>query len=199
MTEGLTGIILAGGASRRMGRDKAFLDLGGRPLIAVVAGRLHTIADEILVVADDGYRYTPYADRWVADVFPGVGTIGGIHAGLQAATHDRALVVGCDMPFLNPVLLSWFADALDGYDLVVLKQGKWLEPLHAAYRKTCLPVIEATIQAGRRCVFSFYGQVRTRHVDPMEIAHLDPKLRSFCNANTPEEWDLALAESGSAR
>ncbi|MGD2176598.1 MAG: NTP transferase domain-containing protein [Anaerolineae bacterium] len=66
----------------------------------------------------------PFADRWSADVFSGVGTLGGIHAGLQAATHDRALVVGCDMPLSNPAMLAWFADAVDGYDLVVLKQGE---------------------------------------------------------------------------
>jgi len=188
MTEGLTGIILAGGASRRMGQDKAFLDLGGRPLISLVSGRLRAISDEVLVVADSGDRYAHFADRCVADVFSGVGTLGGIHAGLQAATHDRALVVGCDMPFLNPVLLTWFADAVGEYDLAVLKQGEWLEPLHAVYRKSCLPAIEAVIQTGERCAFSFYDQVRVRYVDPVEISHLDSELRSFCNVNTSAEW-----------
>ena len=195
----LTGIVLAGGASRRMGQDKAFLKLGGQPLISLVTGHLRTISDEVLVVADNCHPYASFADRCVADVFSGVGTLGGIHAGLQAATHDRALVVGCDMPFLNPALLAWFADVMDGYDLVVLKQGEWLEPLHAAYRKSCLPAIEAVIRAGKRHAFSFYDQTRVRYVDPIEIAHLDPELRSFCNVNTLEEWDWACAESEATR
>ncbi len=195
---GVSGIILAGGASRRMGQDKAFLDFGGRPLISVVAGRLRAVADEVLVVADNGQRYAPFADRWVADIFAGVGTLGGIHAGLQAARHNRALVVGCDMPFLNPALLAWFAEAVEGYDLAVLRHGEWLEPLHAVYCKSCLPAIKVVVQAGERCAFSFYDQVHTHYVTPSDIAHLDPDLSSFCNVNTFAEWSHALAKEESA-
>jgi molybdopterin-guanine dinucleotide biosynthesis protein A len=102
MSGGLSGVILAGGASRRMGRDKALLDVDGRPLIAVVAERLRSVVDELVIASGDNEAYAQYADRCVADIFPGVGTLGGLHAGLDAAAHDRVLVVGCDMPFLNP-------------------------------------------------------------------------------------------------
>jgi len=194
MTSGLTGVILAGGASRRMGRDKALLELDGRPMIAAVAEQLRAVVDEIIIAADNS-RYAPFADRCVADVFPGVGTLGGIHAGLSAAAHELALVVGCDMPFLNPAVLRWFAKAAEGVDLVVLKRGKWLEPLHAIYRKNCLPAMETVIRDGKRRVFSFYDQVQVRYVAPAEIAHLDPALQSFSNLNTPQEWRAVLARS----
>ena len=191
-------VILAGGASRRMGRDKAFLEFAGRPLIARIADQVRLVGREVIVAGgtgDDVARYTPYADLCVPDVYPGVGTLGGIHAGLHVARHDLVLVVACDMPFLNPDLLAWFVDAAEGWDLVVLKHDQGVEPLHAVYRKTCLPAIEATIRSGERCAFAFYDQIRVRYVAPPEIAHLDPRLCSFRNLNTPQEWCQALHQA----
>jgi molybdenum cofactor guanylyltransferase len=192
--EPISGVILAGGASRRMGRDKALLDLGGRPLIALVADKLAAVADEIIIAADDSAAYAPFADRVVPDQFPGVGTLGGIHAGLAAARHDLALVVGCDMPFLQPAVLARFAEASTGFDVAILRRGRWVEPMHAAYRRTCLPAIEQAVRAGDRRVISFFEAVRVRYLSPDEIADLDPRLRSFVNINTQEDWQAAVDE-----
>jgi len=115
-----------------MGRNKALLEWDGRPLIAVVAERLRIVADEIIVAANDTHLYAPFANRCVADIFPGVGTLGGLHAGLRASSYDLALVVGCDMPFLNPTVMAWFVEAAAEVDAVVLRQGKWLKPSSAA-------------------------------------------------------------------
>jgi len=205
----VTGVILAGGASRRMGRNKALLELNGKPLIAVVAERLRSVVDELIIVGDDTERYAHLADRCVPDVYRGVGTLGGIHAGLEAASHQLALIVGCDMPFLNPGVLEWFVEAAshgdraDPVDLVILRhKAGVVEPLHAVYGKSCLPVIKATIESGERCAFAFYDQVRVRYARPDEIARLDPNLLSFVNVNTPGEWrqalDRSLGSSGSA-
>jgi molybdenum cofactor guanylyltransferase len=194
--EPISGIILAGGASRRMGSDKALLDLGGRPLIAIVADKLGLVADEVIIAADDTAAYESFADRVVPDQFPGVGTLGGIHAGLAAARHDLALVVGCDMPFLQPAVLVRFAEAAAGFDIAILRRGKWVEPMHAAYRRTCLPAIERAIRAGDRRVISFFDEVRVRYLTAAEIMLLDPELRSFVNINTPEDWQAALDELG---
>ena len=118
---GLTGIVLAGGASRRMGRDKAFLDLGGRPLIARVIERLASVCAEVLVVAGDVEPYGELGVRLVEDRFRGVGVLGGLHAGLEAAAHELTLAVGCDMPFLRPDLLRAFARWADGFDVAILR------------------------------------------------------------------------------
>ena len=185
MGHGVTGVILAGGASRRMGRNKGLLQLNGKPLVALIADRLRTVADEVLVVTDRPDCFATFVDRCIPDVFPGIGTLGGIHAGLLAASHDRALVVGCDMPFLNPVLLAWFLNVDQSADLVVLRHAEGVEPLHAVYHKRCLPAIESTALRGERCAFAFYGDVAVHYVDPVEIAALDPELRSFRNVNTP--------------
>jgi molybdopterin-guanine dinucleotide biosynthesis protein A len=201
MAQGVSGVILAGGASRRMGRDKALLRLAGQPLIAVIAERLRRVADEVIIAADDTARYAPFADRCVPDVYPGVGTLGGIHAGLRAAAHQLAVIVACDMPFLNPDVLSWFVEAAGGAhgggdaDLVVLKHDKGVEPLHAVYRKSCLPAIEATIGGRERCAFAFYDQIRVRYVHPAEIVALDPALSFLRNVNNPTQWCEALNEA----
>jgi len=184
----ISGVILAGGGSRRMGRNKALLELAGRPMIAVVAQGLRAVAAEIIIAADDTQLYAPFADRCVPDQYPGVGTLGGIHAGLSAAAHDLAIVVGCDMPSLNPAVLAWFLEAAGEADLVILRQGKWVEPLHAVYRRSCLPAIEEAIRADRRRVISFFDSVQVRYVEPAEITHLDPDLNSFRNINTEQEW-----------
>ncbi|MBC7225864.1 MAG: molybdenum cofactor guanylyltransferase [Thermoflexales bacterium] len=175
-----------------MGKDKAFLELGSRPLIAHVLDRMAGVCDEVLVVANDIPRYAGLGARVVPDVFPGVGVLGGLHAGLRAAQHDLILAVGCDMPFLNPDLLRAFAAWAEGYDVVALRRGEQVETLHAAYRRTCLPAMEAAIRAGERRIISFFPHVRVRYMAPEETEALDPGLRSFRNVNTPEEWEEVL-------
>ena len=190
----VSGVVLAGGASRRMGSDKALLSIDGQPLIARVANRLRTVVDEVIIAANDRERYGAYGDRCVPDVYRRVGTLAGIHAGLQAAAHDLALVVGCDMPFLDPAVLAWFAETAmaSDADLVVLRHGDFVEPLHAVYRKSCLPAIEATIQSGERCAYAYWDQIRVQYVSPNEIVSLDPNLDSFRNVNTPGQWSQAV-------
>lgn len=191
--EGLSGVILAGGDSRRMGRNKALLKLDNRPLIATIADCLRQIAEEVIIAANDTELYAPFADRTVADVIPGVGTLGGIHSGLSAARNPLAIVVGCDMPFLNPAVLIWFAGAVGEADLAILKKDDHFEPLHAVYRKSCLPAIEALIRCGERCAYRLHEQVTVRYVAPNEISHIDPELASFRNINTPAQWRTAVA------
>jgi molybdopterin-guanine dinucleotide biosynthesis protein A len=180
-----------------MGSNKALLDLAGRPMIEIVAERLRVVADEILIAGDDTQLYLSFADRCVPDRFPGVGVLGGIHAGLEAARHELAVVVGCDMPFLKPAVLEWFAMVAVDSDVVVLRDGEWVEPLHAVYRRTCLPAIEAVIRNDERRVVSFFDAVRVRYVKPAEIAQLDPDLASFRNVNTPQEWQAARTDAQS--
>lgn len=192
----VTGIVLAGGASRRMGRNKAFLQLGGRSLIEIVIGRMADVCAEVLVVVGDTQPYTDLGVRVVKDRFPNVGVLAGLHAGLEAATHELTLAVGCDMPFLNPALLRAFAGWAEGYDVAVLRQGEYVDPLHGAYGRTCIPAIEAAIGEHRRRVVSFFPSVRVRYVCSEAAACFDPTLRSFRNVNSPEDWASVQSEWG---
>lgn len=188
------GIILAGGKSRRMGRDKAFLELGGRPLIEIVLDRVQDVAAQPIIVTNTPERYCHLGARVVADILPGVGTLGGIHAGLTASRYHQALVVACDMPWLNPPLLRYMASLSPSYEAVVPLVCGYYEPLHAVYSRDCLQHIEAELATGRREAFSFYPRANVRYVLSEEMVRFDPELRCLKNANTPAEWREVEAE-----
>ena len=95
------------------------------------------------------------------------------------------------MPFLDPELLVAFARWAEGFDVAVLRQGEQVEPLHGAYRRTCLPAIETAIRAGRRRIVSFFPLVRVHYVTQEDVTPLDAEMHSFRNINTPEEWEEA--------
>lgn len=179
-----------------MGRDKAFLELDGRSLIEIVIERMASVCAEVLVVANDARPYTGLGVLVVEDRFRGVGVLGGLHAGLEAATHELVLAVGCDMPFLNADLLRAFVGWAEGFDVAVLRQGEYVDPLHGAYRRTCLPAIETAIHERRRRIISFFPHVRVRYITLEDVTSFDPDLRSFRNVNTPQEWEAARAEWG---
>jgi molybdopterin-guanine dinucleotide biosynthesis protein A len=203
--EKVTALILAGGFSRRMGCDKAWLELGGVPLVERVSRRVLPLADELLFSTNNPDRFEsllgglPIAARLVADQAPGSGPLAGIASGLRAARHDLVLVLAADMPFVQVELLSQMAVLAADYQAVVPKtidphSGELAaEPLHAFYRRSCIAPITAHLQAGQRRIVSFLDDVRTRWVLPEEIAAFDPDFLSFRNLNTPEDWDLAVS------
>lgn len=183
--------VMAGGRSRRMGRDKAWLDLGdGRPIVRRVIDVVSAVADDVLVVANDA-RYAVLGPRVVPDRWPEGGALGGIGTGIGAAAHDRVLVVACDMPFLSAALLRLLVERADGVDAVVPRVGGEHETMHALYTKACFGPIERSLAAGRMRVVSFFPEVRVRTLDEAELRAVDPDLRSFTNVNTPEELAAA--------
>ena len=202
---GVSGIILAGGRSRRMGQDKAFLEAGGRYLIEWVLDAVRAVADEIVLVTNAPAKYAGMADRITGDLFPGVGALAGIHAGLMTMNTEYGLVVACDMPFLNRELLRYMIDLAPAFDVVMPYVGaddptmhqeapakaRDLHPLHAIYRKTCVPAVEQAIRQGDYRVVSFLPAVRVRYVGRPEIERLDPTHLSFFNVNTPADFRKA--------
>lgn len=188
---GISAAIMAGGRSRRMGRDKAWLELGGRPLIAHVADVMREVADEVLVVANDE-RYATLGHRVVPDRYPDGGALGGIATGVGAAAHDRVLVVACDMPFLRADVWRLLIARSEGVDAVVPRTGGEWETLHALYTKACLAPMERALGEGRLRVISFFPDVHVREVPEADLRALDPGLRALTNVNTPEELAAVL-------
>jgi molybdopterin-guanine dinucleotide biosynthesis protein A len=184
---GLSGIVLAGGHSQRMGRDKALLELEGRTLIARVLDRLSSLCDELVISANDVELYADLPARVVPDVIPGRGALSGIHAGLTAIRNERAMVVACDMPFLSLPLLRYMTVIAPGYDVVVPRWGGYYEPLHAVYSVNCVEPIVQLVAEGPRRMIELYRRVRVREVTEGEVRLFDADL-SFVNVNTPEEW-----------
>jgi molybdopterin-guanine dinucleotide biosynthesis protein A len=127
----------------------------------------------------------------VTDVYPGVGTLGGLHAGLSAIETEYGLVVGCDMPFLNADLIGYMISQAPGYDVVMPRVGRYYEPLHAVYARRCVSGIERTILAGQRRILHALAGKRIRYIEEAEIERFDPDHLSFFNVNTPEELERA--------
>ena len=197
-----SGVILAGGLSRRLGRDKAVEPIGGQPLIQRVIQRVEQVCQEIAVVVADQDRAEDLPlgpqHRVVLDRYPGTGSLGGIFSGLDAASNQWTLVVACDMPFLNLSLFRRMLALREDVDAVVPVIEGRPEPTHALYSKACLPSIEPRLIAGDLKISGFYDQVRVRYLPEEEVATLDPDFLSFFNVNTPEDLEraLALADQG---
>ena len=183
--------IMAGGKSRRMGQDKAWIELDGEPLIKRVASVLAQVADEVIVVANDP-KYETLGLRVVHDRFPEGGALGGIATGVSAATHDRVLVAACDMPFLSVEVWRVLLDHRYEADVVIPKIAGELETLHALYTKACVAPMERSLAAGKMRVISFFDEVRVQPIEERELRVADPTLRSFTNVNTPEDLASAL-------
>ena len=193
----ITAVILAGGQSRRLGRDKAVEPFDGEPLIRRVIRRATEAVSArhvVVVVADtDRAAALPLdADHETAvDVFPDCGSLGGIYTGLNASATEWSLVTACDMPFLSAPLLSHLAGLRDGVDAVVPVVDGRPEPTHALYRRQCLPAIEARLRAGQLKISGFFDDVAVRYVSEDVIRSLDPELLSFFNINRPEDLERA--------
>jgi len=183
----VSGIILAGGNSLRLGQEKALIDTGGQLLIERVVHRLGRVVDRIVLVTNDPERYAFLGLPMVGDIYPGVGTLGGLHAGLAAIEAPYGLAVGCDMPFLNPALLHYMISLRVGCDAVMPRVGRYREPLHALYARTCAARFAQAIEAGQRRIMHALNGMRVCYVERDAIVGYDPQLRSFLNVNEPED------------
>ncbi len=187
----VSAIVLAGGQSKRLGRDKALLEVEGQPLVSRTVHRLAALSDDLLVVSSDPARYAPLGlpAKLISDEQPGVGSLMGIYSGLRMARHTHALAVACDMPFLNLSLLRYMMPLADGHDVVIPRLGGFTEPLHAIYGRSCLPFMAGLLERGQRQIIAFFDQVRVRYVEAGEIERFDPHHLSFVNVNTPGDWE----------
>jgi molybdopterin-guanine dinucleotide biosynthesis protein A len=192
-------ILLAGGKSRRMGRNKALLPWHGVPLIQHIVERLTEVSRDILLVTNTPQEYAFLNLPMVPDVVPNGGSLVGLYSGLEAIRHPWGLVMACDVPFVNTDLLSYMLSLREGYQAVVPVMGDRHEPLHALYHKSCLPAMRRHIDAGDKRIISFYPEIRIRFLREDEIDRFDPEHLSFLNANTPEDWERILSMDGGDR
>ena len=187
----VSGIVLAGGGSRRLGQNKALVTLGERKLIEVVLERLGRVCEDLVISTNDPDKFAFLGVRMAKDVYPQRGVLSGLYSGLEAARYPHAVAVACDMPFLNPSLLRFMILHVPGHDVVVPRLSAGLEPLHAIYARTCLEPMREALESGRLRIVDFWDQVKVRYVEEQEIDILDPDRLSFFNINTSA--DLARA------
>jgi molybdopterin-guanine dinucleotide biosynthesis protein A len=190
----LSAIVLIGGLSRRFGRDKAAEVVVGRSLVQHVVDAVSPLAQEIVVVAGRGGAFPPLDCvlplKEVEDAREGAGALGGLYSGLLAASHPPAVALACDMPLLSLPLLRHLNGLLtEEWDVVMPRWHGREEPLHAFYRRTCVPAIERLLDRGGRRFVDFLPEVRVRYVAQEEIERFDPEGRSFWNVNSREDLE----------
>ena len=198
----MTAIVLAGGQSRRFGRDKAVEPIAGEPMIRRVIRRSVEGIDpsEVMVVVSGPERAAELpldpSERIVADLFADSGPLGGIYTGLLSARTEWALVVACDLPFLCAALLRHMTACRGEVDAVVPALNGMPEPTHALYSKRCLPAIKRRLDANELKTSGFLDDVAVRYVPDDEAKRFDPDLLSFFNVNRPEDFARASALAG---
>jgi FdhD protein len=185
---GITGVILAGGESLRMGCDKSLLPIDGARFIDHIYRRMDTLFDEVIIVTNSPGLYQDIPCRKVPDTYFRKGSLAGIHSGLHHAQTERIFVVACDMPLLSAELIRYICTSAEDAQVVIPKADDGLQPLHALYHKSCLAAVEEVLNSGRHRIIEFFPRVRVHAIDGEELAQLDPQGVSFRNINTPQEY-----------
>lgn len=180
----------AGGASRRMGRDKALLPWGASTLLGHAVARLRDAVGEVVILGGAAARYEGHGAPALADLHPGQGPLGGLLTALAAlGGREAVLLLGVDVPFATvPVLRQLVEAAHAGDDVVVPLTAEGPQPLCALYRATCLEPVRRSLERGDRRMTAFWPELSVRRLGREELLPQgDPELL-FRNLNTPEEY-----------
>ena len=179
----VTGVILAGGKSRRMGTDKAQLELSGQSLFERSLQLLQGFFETIIIAGDRPDLARPGVPA-IADLYPG-SALGGLHTGLKTATTDWICVAPCDMPYPDAQIVTALLQNRAGVEAVVPRTASGYEPVFALYHKNCLPQMEAMLQQNQFRIYDFYQRIAIRYLEPPNLP--DGWQRSLLNINTPEQ------------
>jgi molybdopterin-guanine dinucleotide biosynthesis protein A len=197
----LTGAILAGGFSRRLGQDKAALQLGGKPLALWVNEALAPLVTSCWLITNQPLVHLAFGLPLLTDLRPFLGPAGGLLTALFSARTPWVLAAAVDNPFLAPDLLAALAARArhTAHAAVVCRSPRGLEPFPGVYSLRLLPALQNFLQTDRRPT-RFLEVCRPQVLSETEVLALDPEGRSFFNLNTPQDLHRAeawLAGTGS--
>ncbi len=188
---GIEGAILAGGRSRRMGRDKLFLRFGAKTAHERISEAMHPVVERLRVVGREASPKLPEAQP---DVHPGLGPLSGIHAALATAAADRVLAVACDFPLVTTSFLRGLVEALSpDWDAVVPCPGGEPVAVCAVYRVACLDEAARRLERRELAAGDFAKSLHARFLDDLDLARLDPSRPCLLNVNTPHDLERARA------
>ncbi len=184
-------VVLVGGEARRAnGQEKYFFTYRGRTFIERLVDSLQEVVDEIILVARNPEQCKRFRKiegiRCITDIREGIGPIGGLHAGSVAARGELIFVTACDMPCINPKVISYLFDSIDNYDAAIPAWNPdMLEPLHAVYRRQALiSYLENHESLSLRAMIM---NLSARFVPVNELKNIDPELLTFTNINKLED------------
>jgi molybdenum cofactor guanylyltransferase len=186
-SEPMTGLLLAGGRSTRMGTDKATLTIAGVSLAERVAAVLTSCCESVLVASGDGRRLAWLGLPQVADVTPDAGPLAGIVAGLEAAETALVAVCAVDLPEASAAVLRALEAVWSGEPCVVPEVDGRLQPLHAVWSRAAAPALRAELDDGHRSVLRAVAHLGGRVAGPPVWAPADATGRFARNVNRPED------------
>lgn len=184
----VTGIILAGGKSSRMGSDKGMLDLSGKKFIEHIITAIKPKVDQVIIIANND-NYNAYGYPVYKDLITERGPIGGIYTGLTYSTTEKNIVVSCDIPFITSSLVQHIIEHSAGADIAVPIYKGNIEPLCSVYNKSITEEIGKLINKGELKMLKVIQHLMTREVVINETLkfYTDDLL---LNINTPEELKI---------
>jgi molybdopterin-guanine dinucleotide biosynthesis protein A len=183
----ITGIILSGGKSIRMGENKAFIEIDGVPIVHRIYNLFKELFQEIIIVTNQKELFSDFDSMSYSDLLPNKGALGGLYTGIFFSTFKYSFCVACDMPFIKKPLVQYLIDQIQDDDVIVPRTKDGLQPLHAFYSKHCLEPIKKTIEQGKYKIIDIYDMVKVKIIQEDEFISFDPLRESFINVNTPIE------------
>ncbi len=183
-----TAVLLAGGESKRMGKDKVFLKLGKERLIDLVFRKLDSLFSEVIIVSDRCQELSYLPAKFTGDLF-GKGpkcALRGIHAGLSLATTSSSFITGCDMPFISLPLIRYMSRFAGEFEVVVPRLGEYYQPLFAFHNKSILDTITWHLEENKLKLTGIYPHLEIKCIEEKIIKRFDPLMLSFHNLNTKE-------------
>lgn len=183
--------ILTGGQSRRMGQDKAFINLGRLTVLERVINAVNALTDDLFLVTGSPEPYRSFGLPVAPDLIPGKAALGGIYTALSRARYEWVLALACDMPLLEPRALVFQSTFCPQADVVTPWVGASPETLHTFYRKRCLPAIHNRLAANQLKVTGFFAEVRVVYLSAEMLRPFSPQLHCLLNINTPQDLQRA--------
>ncbi|TKH45657.1 molybdenum cofactor guanylyltransferase [Paenibacillus terrae] len=203
----VTGIIVAGGRSSRMGQDKALLEIQGATMLERVADALAPVTERVIVVTRDGQGYGSISVENVPDVYPGKGPLSGIHAGLSASRTEWGIVIACDMPFVQPKVLHVLLAVTEKWaklqgttetalQAVISSVDGRIHPLLAVYHQSVLPSAEECLRSGRLRLTDWLDKLNVRYAKVEDLPGVSEDIwhKAAFNMNNPQDYQLAIEQ-----
>jgi len=186
----ISGVILSGGKSIRMGKNKAFIQVEGVPIIERIHNLFRKLFREVIIVTNEKDLFSNFDAKLFSDLIPDKGALGGLYTGIVFSSFYYSFCVACDMPFIKKSLVQYLIENAANEDVIVPRTKDGLQPLHAIYSKNCVDAIRRSIEEGKSKIIDIYNQVHVKIVDEKDFLCFDPGRESFINVNTPEELIL---------
>lgn len=186
----ITGIILAGGKSSRMGIKKSFLKLGDKLIIELIADLMKSLFKEVIIITNTPNEYEFLKLVLYKDIYVGKGVLGGIHSGLTHSKTEKNFIISCDIPLMSKEMIEYIINYKTGKSIIFCEAAGYHQPLAGVYKKNVIAKIEKEISGNNKAIdesfHHFLKKVNTEIIHPQELPFYNDEL--FFNVNNPDDY-----------